>query len=46
MESQSMHWLIMHAYQVIGEAAQMTASIKILKLGSEVASYAEAIPRF
>jgi hypothetical protein len=25
-ESQSMHWLIMHANQVIGEVAQMTAN--------------------
>lgn len=28
-ESQSMHWLIMHADQVIGGVAQMTANIKI-----------------
>jgi hypothetical protein len=34
MESQSMHWLIMHADQVIGEAAQMTANIKIQKTGA------------
>ena len=30
-ESQSMHWLILHADQVIGEAAQMTSNIKIQK---------------
>ena len=45
-ESQSMHWLIMHADQVIGEVAQMTANIKIQKTGAEVASYAEAMARF
>jgi hypothetical protein len=41
-----MHWLIMHADQVIGEVAQMTANIKIQKTGAEVASYAEAMARF
>ena len=41
-----MHWLIMHADQIIGGAAQMTANIKIQKTGAEVASYAEAISRF
>jgi hypothetical protein len=45
-ESQSMHWLIMHADQVIGGAEQMTANIKIQKTGAEVASYAEAMSRF
>lgn len=45
-ESQSMHWLIMHADQVIGGFAQMTANIKIQKTGAEVASYAEAVARF
>jgi hypothetical protein len=45
-ELQSMHWLIMHADQVIGGAAQMTANIKIQKTGAEVASYAEAMSRF
>jgi hypothetical protein len=45
-ESQSMHWLIMHADQVIGGVAQMTANIKIQKTGAEVASYAEAMTRF
>lgn len=45
-ESQSMHWLIMHADQVIGRAAQMTANIKIQKTGAELASNAEAAPRF
>jgi hypothetical protein len=45
-ESQSMHWLIMHADQVIGGAAQMTANIKIQKTGAKVASYSEAMPRF
>jgi hypothetical protein len=41
-----MHWLIMHADQVIGGAEKMTANIKIQKMGSEVASYAEAMSRF
>ena len=41
-----MHWLIMHADQVIGEVAQMTANIKIQKTAAEVASYAEAMARF
>jgi hypothetical protein len=45
-ESQSMHWLIMHADQVIGGLAQMTANIKIQKTGAEVASYAKAMARF
>jgi len=36
----------MHADQVIGGTAQMTANIKIQKTGAEVASYAEAAPRF
>jgi hypothetical protein len=45
-ESQSMHWLIMHADQVIGGVAQMTANIKIQKTGAEVAYYAEAMARF
>jgi hypothetical protein len=40
-----MHWLIMHADQVIGGVAQMTANIKIQKTGEEVASYAEAVAR-
>ena len=40
-----MHWLIMHADQVIGEAAQMSANIKIQKTSTEVASNAEAMPR-
>jgi hypothetical protein len=44
--SQSMHWLIMHADQVIGGVAQMTANIKIQKTGSEIASYTEAMARF
>ena len=42
-ESQSMHWLIMLADQVIGGAAQMVANIKIQKTGGEAASYADAI---
>jgi anaerobic glycerol-3-phosphate dehydrogenase len=41
-----MHWLIMHADQVIGGVAQMTTNIKIQKTGAEVASYAEAVARF
>jgi hypothetical protein len=41
-----MHWLIMHADQVIDGAEQMTANIKIRKAGAAVASYAEALPRF
>jgi hypothetical protein len=41
-----MHWLIMHAVQLIGGAEQMTANIKIQKTGAEVASYAEAMSRF
>jgi len=41
-----MHWLIMHADQVIGGVAQMTANIKIQKMGAEVSSYAEAMSRF
>jgi hypothetical protein len=41
-----MHWLIMHADQVIGGAEQMTANIKIQNYAAEVASYAEALPRF
>jgi hypothetical protein len=41
-----MHWLIMHADQVIGGAEQMTANIKIQNAGAEVASYAEALPCF
>jgi hypothetical protein len=45
-ESQSMHWLIMHANQVIGGVAQMSANSKIQKTGAEVAPYAEAVPRF
>ena len=45
-ESQSMHLLIMHADQVIGGVAQMTANIKIQKTGAEDSSYAEAVPRF
>jgi hypothetical protein len=45
-ESQSMHWLIMHADQVIGGVAQMTANFKIQKTGAEVASYAEIPARF
>jgi hypothetical protein len=45
-ESQSMHWLILHADQLIGEAAQMTANIKIWKTGAEVASCAESILLF
>jgi hypothetical protein len=45
-ESQSMHWLIMHADQVIGGVAQMTANIKIQKTGAGVAYYAEAMARF
>jgi hypothetical protein len=45
-ESQSMHWLIMHAGQVIGGAAHMSANIKIQKTVAEVASYTELMPRF
>ena len=45
-ESQSMHWLIMHADQVIGGVAQMIANIKIQKTGAEIASYTEAMARF
>jgi hypothetical protein len=45
-ESQSMHWLIMHADQVIGGVAQMSANIKIQKTDAEIASCAEAIVRF
>jgi fructose-specific phosphotransferase system component IIB len=30
-----MHWLIMHADQVIGGAEQMTANIKIQTTGAE-----------
>ena len=41
-----MRWLIMHADQVIGGVAQMTANIKIQNTGAEVASYAEAMARF
>jgi hypothetical protein len=41
-----MHWLTMHADQVIGGLAQMTANIKIQKTGVEVASYSEAMARF
>jgi hypothetical protein len=41
-----MHWLIMHANQVIGEVAQMTANIKIQRTGAEVAFFAEAVARF
>jgi hypothetical protein len=41
-----MHWLIMHADQVIGGAEQMTANIKIQKAGAEVASYADDLPCF
>ena len=41
-----MHWLILHADQLIGEAAQMTANIKIWKTGAEVASCAESILLF
>jgi hypothetical protein len=45
-ESQSMHWLIMPADQIIGGAAQMSANIKIKKTGAEVNSYPEALPCF
>lgn len=38
-----MHWLIMHADQVIGGVAQMKANIKIQKTGAEISSYAEAM---
>jgi hypothetical protein len=41
-----MHWLIMHAGQVIGGAAHMSANIKIQKTVAEVASYTELMPRF
>jgi hypothetical protein len=41
-----MHWLIMHADQVISGADQITANIKIQKTGAKVASYAEAMSRF
>jgi len=41
-----MHWLIIHADQVIGRAAQTNATIKIQKTGAESASFAEALPRF
>ena len=41
-----MRWLIIHADQVIGGVAQMSANIKVQKTGVEVASYAEAMPRF
>ena len=34
-ESQSMHWLIMHADQAFGGAAQMAANIKIQKTGAK-----------
>jgi hypothetical protein len=41
-----MHWLIMHADQVIGGAEQMSADIKIQTTGAELASNAEVTPRF
>ena len=41
-----MHWLIMHADQVIGGAALMSPNIKIQKTGAELASNAEVTPRF
>jgi hypothetical protein len=41
-----MHWLIMHADQVIGGAEQMAANIKIQTTGAEVAFYAKAMSRF
>lgn len=44
-ESQSMYWLIIHAGQVIGGAAQMTANINMQKTTPEVASYSEAMSR-
>jgi hypothetical protein len=36
----------MHADQVIGGVAQMTANIKMQKMGAELASYVEAMARF
>jgi hypothetical protein len=41
-----MHWLIMHADQVIGGAAQMTANIKIQKTGAKFRVYTAPPARF